>query len=173
VTSVDVALVHWPAEAERLERLREAREPRLVIVEHGPPPTTIDELEDWLRAPADETDMRIRLATLRERASRNAAAVSIEDGVLRAGTRLVVLPPIQARLATALLERMNAVVGRETLARRAWPEGAPAGRNVLDVHMAKLRRLLTGTGVDIRTVHRRGYLMHLVAVDQASATATI
>ena len=64
MTTVDVALVHWPAEAERLERLRAAREPRLVIVEHGPPPTTIDELEDWLRAPADETDMRIRLATL-------------------------------------------------------------------------------------------------------------
>jgi DNA-binding response OmpR family regulator len=171
VTTVDVALVHWPAEAERLERLRAAREPRLVIVEHGPPPTTIDELEDWLRAPADETDMRIRLATLRERASRNASAVTIEDGVLRVGTRLVVLPPIQARLAGALLERMNAVVGRETLARRAWPEGAPAGRNVLDVHMAKLRRLLTGTGVDIRTVHRRGYLMHLVAIDPASANA--
>ena len=142
-----------------------------MIVDHGSPPTTIDELEDWLRAPADETDMRIRLATLRERASRNGAAVSIEDGVLRAGSRLVVLPPIQARLAAALLERMNAVVGRETLARRAWPEGAPAGRNVLDVHMAKLRRLLTGTGVDIRTVHRRGYLMHLVPVDSASTTA--
>jgi DNA-binding response OmpR family regulator len=171
VNHVDVALVHWPAEADRLERLRAAREPRLVIVEHGPPPTTIDELEDWLRAPADETDMRIRLATLRERASRNAAAVSIEDGVLRAGSRLVVLPPIQARLAAALLERMNAVVGRETLARRAWPDGAPNGRNVLDVHMAKLRRLLTGTGVDIRTVHRRGYLMHLIAIGDVSATA--
>ena len=140
-----------------------------MIVEHGQPPTSIDELEDWLRAPADETDMRIRLATLRERASRNAAAVSIDDGVLRAGSRLVVLPPIQARLATALLERINAVVGRETLSRRAWPEGAPAGRNVLDVHMAKLRRLLAGTGVDIRTVHRRGYLLHLVAVDQPGA----
>ena len=165
---MDVVLVHWPAEAERLERLRAAREPRLVIVEHGLPPTTTDELEDWLRAPADETDMRIRLATLRERASRNSDAVSIDDGVLRAGNRLVVLPPIQARLASALLERMNAVVGREALARRAWPDGAPAGRNVLDVHMAKLRRLLAGTGIDIRTVHRRGYLMHQIAADPTS-----
>lgn len=142
-----------------------------MIVEHGLPPTTTDELEDWLRAPADETDMRIRLATLRDRASRNSDAVSIDDGVLRAGNRLVVLPPIQARLASALLERMNAVVGREALARRAWPEGAPAGRNVLDVHMAKLRRLLTGTGIDIRTVHRRGYLMHQIASDPASTSA--
>jgi DNA-binding response OmpR family regulator len=164
---VDVAVVHWPAEAERLERLRAAREPRLVIVEHGQPPVSTDELEDWLRAPADETDLRIRLATLRDRAARNSAAISLEDGVLRVGSRIVVLPPIQARLAGALLERMNAVVGREALAKRAWPDGAPEGRNVLDVHMAKLRRLLVGTGVDIRTVHRRGYLLHLVTADEA------
>jgi DNA-binding response OmpR family regulator len=167
---VDVAVVHWPAEAERLERLRAAREPRLVIVEHGPPPVTTDELEDWLRAPADESDLRIRLATLRERAARHSDAISLEDGVLRVGSRIVVLPPIQARLAGALLERMNAVVGREALAKRAWPDGAPEGRNVLDVHMAKLRRLLVGTGIDIRTVHRRGYLMHLVTTDDAAVT---
>ena len=41
---------------------------------------------------------------------------------------------------------------------------------MLDVHMAKLRRLLAGTGVDIRTVHRRGYLMHLVTADDAAVT---
>lgn len=167
---MDVAVVHWPAEAERLERLRAAHEPRLVIVEHGPPPVTADELEDWLRAPADESDLRIRLATLRERAARHSDAISLEDGVLRVGSRIVVLPPIQARLAGALLERMNAVVGREALAKRAWPDGAPEGRNVLDVHMAKLRRLLVGTGIDIRTVHRRGYLMHLVTTDDAAVT---
>jgi DNA-binding response OmpR family regulator len=166
---VDVAVVHWPAEADRLERLRSAREPRLVIVDHGVPPVTTDELEDWLRAPADETDLRIRLATLRDRAARSAAALALDDGVLRVGTRIVVLPPIQARLAGALIERMNAVVGRDALAKRAWPDGAPEGRNVLDVHMAKLRRLLAGTGVDIRTVHRRGYLMHLVTADEVSS----
>jgi two-component system OmpR family response regulator len=164
--SVDVAVVHWPAEAERLERLRAAREPRLVIVEHGPPPTTIDGLEDWLRAPVDESDLRTRLSTLRQRAATDPTSVSVDDGVLRAGNRIVVLPPIQARLAAALLERMNAVVRREALARQAWPQGAPPGRNVLDVHMAKLRRLLNGTGLDIRTVHRRGYLMHLVIMDE-------
>jgi len=160
-----VAVVRWPAEAERLERLRAAREPRLVIVEHGPPPVTVDELEDWVRAPADESDLHIRLAVLRARATRRSTTVSLEDGVLRVGARLIVLPPIQARLVSALVERLDAVVGRDALARRAWPDGLPKGRNVLDVHMAKLRRLLDGTGVDIRTVHRRGYLMHVSATD--------
>lgn len=165
---VDVALVHWPGEAERLVRLRTAREPRLVVVEQGPPPATTDVLEDWLRAPFDEADLRTRLETLRQRAScALAAPTSIDEGVFRAGDRLIVLPPIQARLAAALLERMNAVVGRDALARRAWPAGAPSGRNVLDVHIAKLRRLLAGTGIAIRTVHRRGYLMHRMTYDNA------
>ena len=166
---MDVALVYWPAEAERLTRLRSARQPRLVMVEEGLPPTMIDTLEDWLRVPANEADVRIRIATLRERAARSGAAVSIEDGVLRVGGRLVVLPPIEARVATALVERLNAVVGRDVLVRSAWPESAPEGRSVLDVHMARLRRLLRGTGVGIRTVHGRGYFMYL-AVDDADVT---
>jgi DNA-binding response OmpR family regulator len=168
---VDVALVYWPAEAERLARLRAARQPRLVMVAQGPPPTTIDALEDWLRVPANDSDIRIRLATLRERAARSAPTVSIEDGVLRVGIRLVVLPPIEARIAAALVEHVNSVVGREALVRCAWPDGAaPAGRTVLDVHMAKLRRLLRGTGIDIRTVHGRGYFMDLSVPDHERAT---
>jgi DNA-binding response OmpR family regulator len=156
---VDVALVHWPAESERLERLRERREPRLVVVEQGPPPTTEDWLEDWLRTPVDEEEVRIRLETLRARARRTDRAITLEDGVLRAGDHVVVLPPIQARLAAALLERESAVVSRDTLLRRGWPEEKPKDRNVLDVHLARLRRLLNGTGIEIRTVHRRGYLL--------------
>lgn len=158
---MDVALVHWPAEAERLERLRVRREPRLVIVEQWPPPPMLDCLEDWLRAPPDDDELRIRLATLRARAraQHQNGAIAIEDGVLRVGAHVVVLPPIQARLAGALLERRNAVVSRETLLRRGWVDGAPKDRNVLDVHVARLRRLLAPTGLRIHTVHRRGYLL--------------
>jgi two-component system, OmpR family, response regulator len=156
---VDVALVHWPAEAERLEQLRARREPRLVVVETGPPPVTADWLEDWLRTPVDQDEVRIRLETLRERARNDVSDLAVDDGVLRARAHVVVLPPIQARLAAALLERRNAVVSRETLLRRGWPEVKPKDRNVLDVHLARLRRLVAGTGIEIRTVHRRGYLL--------------
>jgi DNA-binding winged helix-turn-helix (wHTH) protein len=158
---VDVALVHWPAEADRLERLRARREPRLVVVEQGPPPTTEDWLEDWLRTPVDEEEVRIRLETLRARARRHSDELVLEDGVLRIGRHVVVLPPIQARLAAALLERRNAVVSRETLLRRGWPDEKPKERNVLDVHLARLRRLLAEPGLQIHTVHRRGYLLRI------------
>ncbi|MEX2256349.1 MAG: helix-turn-helix domain-containing protein [Acidimicrobiia bacterium] len=156
---VDVALVHYPAEAERLERLRARGEPRLVVVEHGLPPTTDDWLEDWLRTPVDEDEVRIRLQTLRARARQHTDELVLEDGVLRVGRHVVVLPPIQARLTAALLERRNAVVSRDALLRRGWPDEKPKDRNVLDVHLARLRRLLTDTGLQIHTVHRRGYLL--------------
>jgi DNA-binding response OmpR family regulator len=165
---MDVALVHWPAEAERLERLRERREPRLVVVEQGPPPTTEDWLEDWLRTPVDEEEIRIRLETLRARARQQPGELTLEEGVLRIGGLVVVLPPIQARLAAALLERQNAVVSRETLLRRGWPDEKPKDRNVLDVHVARLRRLIAPTGLQISTVHRRGYLLR---IGEAGSTA--
>ena len=159
--AMDVALVHWPAEAERLERLRARREPRLVVVEQGPPPTTEDWLEDWLRTPVDDEEVRIRLETLRARARQHPGELSLEDGVLRAYGRVVVLPPIQARLAAALLERQDAVVSRDVLLRRGWPDVKPRDRNVLDVHVARLRRLIAPTGLHIHTVHRRGYLIQI------------
>ncbi|MEI8000550.1 MAG: helix-turn-helix domain-containing protein [Actinomycetes bacterium] len=168
---MDVALVHWPAEAERLTRLRQARVPRLVIVDDGDPPVVPDALEDWLRAPPDDTELRVRTATLQQRSVGVVdGAMVTDDGVLRVGAQIVVLPPIQARLAGALLERLDGVVGRDALARRAWPDGAPEGRNVLDVHIAKLRRLLAGTGLDVRTVHRRGYLLHRVGTEGLPVT---
>lgn len=158
---MDVALVHWPAEAERLGRLRARHEPRLVVVEEGPPPATEDWLEDWLRTPVDDDEIRVRLETLRARARRQPEEVALEDGVLRAGSQVVVLAPIQARLAAVLLECQDAVVSRDVLLRRGWPHEKPKDRNVLDVHLARLRRLIAPTGLQIHTVHRRGYLLRI------------
>jgi len=168
--AVDVALVHWPAEQAELDRLRATRQPRLLIVEQGTPLVVTDALEDWLRAPIDETELEFRLANLQRRAVRSSTSVAIEDGVLRVGSRLVVLPPIEARLAAALLERKDGVVHRDVLCRRAWPGGVPPGRNVLDRHIARLRRSLDGTGVDIITVHRRGYLMRVPVPGSSTAS---
>jgi DNA-binding response OmpR family regulator len=81
-----------------------------------------------------------------------------EDGVLRVSDRWVSLPPVEARLAAALLHRYGAVVSREALARAGWPAGSP-GRNALDVHVLRLRRRLAPLALAIRTVRSRGYLL--------------
>jgi two-component system, OmpR family, response regulator len=167
---VDVILVRWPEEELRLDELRESGAPRLVLV--GPqaaPPECSDCLEDWIRLPAEDGDVRARLATLASRAGRELVSPTIDgDGLLRFRGGWVSLSPVERSLASALVERFGAVVGRETLGRRAWPGGAPT-RNALDVHVLRLRRRIASLGLEVRTVRSRGYLLQETARDAIAA----
>ncbi len=161
VAEVDVELVHWPAEEKRRQELRDASAPRLLLVEDGAPApviTTTD--EDWVRMPAADADIQARIAGLARRAGgdREARPELDDDGLLRIGADWVSLPPVEARLTGALLERFRLVVSRDALSRAGWPDGAP-GRNALDVHMLRLRRRVAPLGLAIRTVRSRGYLL--------------
>lgn len=152
-------MVRWPVEAGRRERFAEQGQPRLLLVEDDTqPPIGDDPLEDWVRVPASEIDVQARMATLAARARAAAAPRLDVDGVLRYGTLWVSLPPVEARITRAMLERFGAVVSRESLSRAGWPDGAP-GRNALDVHVLRLRRRLAPVRLVIRTVRSRGYLL--------------
>ena len=156
-----MVLVRWPVETPRRTALIERNVPRLLLVEDGvEPPAPEDCLEDWVRVPAPEHDVRARVAGLEARSRFLSPTTPALDsyGVLRLGDRWVSLPPVEARLTQALLDRFGAVVSRENLARAGWPDGAP-GRNALDVHVLRLRRRLDGVGLAIRTVRSRGYLL--------------
>ena len=152
--------MQWPAEQDRREELRRAGQPRLLLVERGAPPIPTDELEDWIRLPADDLDLRVRVEALRRRTDSDVGSMPLldDDGVLRLGDRWVSLPPVEARLTQALLERFGAVVSRDALARSGWPGGSP-GRNALDVHVLRLRPRLAPSRPAIRTVRSRGYLL--------------
>ena len=132
-----------------------------------------DCLEDWILLPAAESEVRARVDALAARTQAHlgngngtaskpspvpATPVIDDFGVLRLHGSWVALPPLEARLAEALLERLGAVTSRELLVRAGWPSGAP-GRNALDVHVLRLRRRLQPVGLAIRTVRSRGYLM--------------
>lgn len=168
---MDVVLVRWPDERDRREELRRSGRPRLLLLDDGSPaPTTVDALEDWIRLPADEADVRARVQALELRAIGGGATTDVpsldEDGVLRLGGHWVALPPVEARLTDALLDRWGAVVSRDALARAGWPEGSP-GRNALDVHVLRLRRRLEPLGLAIRTVRSRGYVLEASDSGQA------
>jgi hypothetical protein len=158
---VDVALLRWPAEADRRDDLSLRRIPRLLLVDADvDPPAPLDCLEDWARAGASENDVRARVDGLGLRAAAHAdhAPLLDGDGVLRYGNRWVALPPVEARLASLLVQRFGAVVSRDALSRAGWP-ATPTGRNALDVHILRLRRRLAVTDLAIRTVRSRGYLL--------------
>jgi two-component system OmpR family response regulator len=157
---MDVVLVRWPEEDVRLRELRETGSPRLLLLNgESEPPESADCLEDWIRLPADDRDVRARVARLASRSETQQPAPQVDgDGLLRYRGRWVALSPVESALAITLVDRFGAVVGRDTLARRAWPEGTPT-RNALDVHMLRLRRRIAPLGVEVRTVRSRGYLM--------------
>ena len=157
---MDVVLLRWPAESATRNRLSAKGEPRLLLVDADEaPPTVSDCLEDWIRIPAPEEDVRARVdALLRRQAHEHAPPGIDEDGVLRFRGRWVSLPPLEARLTASLLQRFGAVVGRDTLIRNVWPGGSP-GRNALDVHVLRLRRRIAPLELAVRTVRSRGYLL--------------
>jgi len=143
-----------------------------MLLEDGvaPPVADPDDLEDWIRVPAADDDLRARVDGLRRRSEARAALGPAldDDGVLRLGERWVSLPPVEARLTAALLDRFGAVVSRDALARAGWPAGAP-GRNALDVHMLRLRRRLSPLALAIRTVRSRGYLLERVTAAETTS----
>lgn len=158
---MNVVLVRWPNEAERRERLIAESRPRLLVIEgQAEPPVPADCLEDWIRVPASEMDLSVRLRGLSGRVGRHTpASPSLDtDGVLRYGPHWAALPPVEARLVAVLVDRFGAVVSRDQLARAGWPQGAP-GRNALDVHVLRLRRRIEPLTLVIRTVRSRGYVL--------------
>jgi len=174
---VDVVLIRWPFEGERRERLAAESTPRLLLLEEGVlPPEPTDCLEDWIRVPASEADVRARVAAVAFRSEAHAAHAAAppaidHDGVLRFGSGWVSLPPVEARLTTALLGRFGAVVSRDALSQAGWPEGAP-GRNALDVHVLRLRRRLAPLSLVIRTVRSRGYLLEALSAGQVTGSVS-
>ena len=163
--AVDVVLLRWPLEQDRREALADQGRPRVLLVEGDEPaPALVDCLEDWVRLPATEADIDARCRGVLHRATTHSPdrPELDPDGVLRFGTEWVSLPPVEARLMAALIERFGAVVSREQLARAGWPKGAP-GRNALDVHMLRVRRRIGSLDLAIRTVRSRGYLLEVQA----------
>lgn len=163
--SDEVVVLRWPAERDQRDELAQLGQARLLVVDgDAAPPVTFDPLEDWVRADANELDRRARIEGLRMRLERSLGVVPEldDDGVIRFGSRWAPLPPVEARIVEALIDRFGSVVSRTELARAGWPGGAP-GRNALDVHVLRLRRRLEPVRLAIRTVRSRGYLLEPVA----------
>lgn len=153
-------------ERSRRAALRDAGYPRLLMVEPATnPPVCADPLEDWVFANSDPLEVDARTQSVRLRAEgalgRPVAPPPPElddDGVLRVGSSWVALPPLEARLASALLTEPGEVVSRDALTDCGWPDGT-SDRNSLDVHIMRLRRRVGPLGVTLRTVRSRGYAL--------------
>ena len=157
---MNVEVMRWPSERLAVDDLRRKGVPRLLLVEPDEPaPELADCLEDWVRLPTSDADLDARRRVVAMRAMAHAIVPTLDDsGVLRFRDMWVALSPVERDLASGLVDRFDAVVPRERLAERAWPEGVPS-RNALDVHMLRLRRRVNSIGLEVRTIRARGYLL--------------
>jgi DNA-binding response OmpR family regulator len=162
---MNVEVLRWPTDTNRLTELRVAGVPRLLVVSNGDElPLGIDCLEDWVAADATEREVDARRRGLQLRAQQHSVHPLLDgDGLLHHRDAWVPLSPVEQSLAGALVDRYGAVVTRDTLSDRAWPTGVPT-RNALDVHVLRLRRRIAPLGLEIRTVRSRGYLMQSAPV---------
>ena len=125
-------------------------------------PLLIDQAEDWIRTPCSEADVQagIRSLVAQRTASNRHPPLVDENDILRVGSRLSVLTPVEAALMRALLATPGQVASRKTLFKAAWPDET-GSRNALDLRVMRLRRKIEPLGVMLRTVRNRGYLVEI------------
>lgn len=158
----DVVVVHWPEQREEIYRLAEQRVPRLLLVAPAAdPPEAGDVLQDWVRLPGDERDVRARLSGLRRRADQETAPVIDGHGRLVFRRSWIQLSPIHERLARRLLVAPEEVVPERELLEEGWPGGSPSS-NALRVHLHRLRRYIAPLGLEIRGVRGEGWVLQRV-----------
>jgi two-component system OmpR family response regulator len=169
----DVVVVNWPEGQDEVKRLAHLRIPRLLFVAPAAdPPETGDVLQDWVRLPSDDRDVRARLNCLRRRAAPLHDMPAVDGhGRLQFHGAWVQLSPIEERLARQLVEAGQTVVTEARLLRSGWPDGRPTS-NALRVHLHRLRRRAKPLGLEIRSVRSDGWILQPAGETQSGQPDT-
>jgi two-component system OmpR family response regulator len=159
----DVVIVRWPEEASSVQRLRTLGRPRLLLVApDAVAPATVECDEDWIRLPAEDADVRVRITTLAARAARHSLPPEVKgDGRLSYRGRWVGLTGGEEGVARVLSEHFGEVVDHDTVEAAASVTRQPTP-NGLRVTISRLRKRIAPLGLAVRRVHNRGYVMDIV-----------
>jgi DNA-binding winged helix-turn-helix (wHTH) protein len=129
----------------------------LLIEEGCAPPSVALGIEDWIRVPADERDLFVRMARLeRQHQALQPSLPTLDDLVLRNGDRWTALSPREAGIIVPLLDNFGKLVTREEMGASGWEDGVPRS---LSSRLRHLRKRLAEVGLQISTVRRRGFIL--------------
>src|SRR5262249_5902589 len=156
---MDVCILRWPEQSDDVERLEQLGVPRLLLVEAGdPPPSGTSCLEDWVRLPAHDADVRARLAALAARAARHPRVPALDEhGQLSYRGASVFLSPVEQSLVQILLASFGHGVAAAQLLGSAWADESTLG--ALRVHMFRIRGRIAPLGLTITNIRGFGYVM--------------
>ena len=104
---------------------------------------------------------RTRPAAMGERLEFDDIIVDIEEHRVTRGETPLKLGPTEYRLLTTFMERPGRVWSREQLLDRVWGRDIYVDTRTVDVHVGRLRKVLTSQGGEdpLRTVRGAGYAL--------------
>jgi hypothetical protein len=156
----DVVVLRWPEQALDVDRLDALGIPRLLLVDPGAsPPQTSSCLQDWIRLPADDADVRARIENLSRRPSWHPSLPRVDDvGQLSYRGLALFLSPLDERLARVLIEHFGELVPEEALLEHGWPRGTTV--QAARTQVSRMRRRIAPLGLCITRARGNGYVMH-------------
>ena len=134
--------------------------------------------DDYLAKPFSFRELRARLDAITRRGDRAVPDQAIRGGGLELdpGTRSVtdgrnrvLLRPTEFRILDVLIRHAGTVVTRDMLLQRVWDYHFDPTTNVVDPHVARLRRKLDagGIAVQVRNVRGIGFVLEAAAAQLA------
>lgn len=158
----DVPVVPWPAHEDTRQLLASMRLPRLLLVAPGElPPVPLDELEDWMREPADPVDLAARALALQARADhRDPPPPFLDaDGLLWVGARWVAITHQQVPVVELLLKHLDRVVTMDAIVAAYLAGGGSDHPPSVRTLVARLSARIQVVGLELVTVRRRGVVL--------------
>jgi hypothetical protein len=157
--SRDVVVLSWPEQALERDRLDRSSVPRLWLVDAGAvPPTATSCLEDWIRLPADDADLRARLVSLSHHAAHHPTRPGLDrHGLLTHHGVVVHLSRVEQLLARPLIANFGEAVSEDELLGSPYLGGCK--EQTLRVHVSRLRRRLAPIGLRITSIRGYGYVL--------------
>ena len=128
--------------------------------------------DDYLIKPFAFAELLARLRALARRAAgprwaplEAPGVVVAADLTVRTGARTIALSPREHALLAYLVRRRGDVVPRADILREVFGYAFDPGTNAVDVHLAHLRKKLTGTPITIETIRGSGFRLEVAPSD--------
>ncbi len=153
-----------------IARARDPHTPMVMLTARDTPEDRIDALDagadDYMVKPFDFGELLARLRALQRRSGESRSPI-LSCGSLRVdpsthqvfvNDRELRVTPREFAILELLVRKSPSVVTRRSIALHAWAEESDAvGSNTIEVHIARLRSKLSGSGVRVETVRGVGY----------------
>jgi two-component system OmpR family response regulator len=128
--------------------------------------------DDYLVKPFSVNELQARVRALLRRNQEHAAQPVISCARLKFDTvtrtpsvngRVLPLSPHEIGVLEVLIHRFDRVVSKDQIMERLYSYDKDVGYNAIEVYVHRLRRKLEGSGLAVRTLYGRGYVLEYVA----------